>query len=94
MVDVSRGWYEEMLEDWTIGVDCDGRAFGGMSDCWDCLGSLRGLGQLTRRGWPSWSVCESVLVRRKDEADWFCAARRTRAGCECGRLGEAGRGGV
>ena len=52
------------------------------------------LGQLTRRGWPSWSVCESVLVGRKDEADWFCAARRTRAGCECGRFGEAGRGGV
>ena len=26
MVDVSRGWYEELLEDWTIGVDGDGRA--------------------------------------------------------------------
>ena len=43
MVDVSRGWYEEMLEDWAIGVDGDGRACGGMLDCWDCLGVLRGL---------------------------------------------------
>ena len=43
IVDVSRGWYEEMLEAWTIGVDCDGRSCGCMLDCWDCLGSLRGL---------------------------------------------------
>ena len=69
MVDVSRGWYEEMLEAWTIGVDGDGVAGSEGAVVSLCLG-FRGMGFLRGARW--WEGGGSAFVRfiRMCEVYW------------------------